>query len=191
MNTILTEARRRSLETHDLARKHLNPALVDVLQILGFDVCYERACGSCLYTTEGVEVLDMHAGEGFATLGHNHPQVKAVLQEVLEQDLPGGVQIQFHVLSGMLAEALCRRMPGSLDAVYFCSSGAEAVDAAMKFARVSTGRPRFLSCHGGIMECTWVRFQSVGSRCSKSALAHFYRAVFRCRMVISPGWRRN
>ena len=149
MNTILTEARRRSLETHDLARKHLNPALVDVLQILGFDVCYERACGSCLYTTEGVEVLDMHAGEGFATLGHNHPQVKAVLQEVLEQDLPGGVQIQFHVLSGMLAEALCRRMPGSLDAVYFCSSGAEAVDAAMKFARVSTGRPRFLSCHGG------------------------------------------
>jgi len=149
MNSILTEARRRSRETHDLARQHLNPALVDVLQLLGFDVCYERARGACLYTAAGHEVLDMHAGEGFATIGHNHPRVKDVLKEVLEHELPGGVQIQFHVLSGMLAEAISQRMPGSLDAVYFCSSGAEAVDAAMKFARVATGRPRFLSCQGG------------------------------------------
>ncbi len=46
----------------------------------------------------------------------------------------------------MLAEALSQRLPEGLDAVFFASTGAEAVDSAMKFARATTGRPRLLSC---------------------------------------------
>ena len=46
----------------------------------------------------------------------------------------------------MLAEALSQRLPAGLDAVFFASTGAEAVDSAMKFARAATGRPRLISC---------------------------------------------
>jgi len=46
----------------------------------------------------------------------------------------------------MLAQELSRRLPQGLDAVFFASTGAEAVDSAMKFARAATGRPRLISC---------------------------------------------
>jgi acetylornithine/succinyldiaminopimelate/putrescine aminotransferase/nucleoside-diphosphate-sugar epimerase len=56
------------------------------------------------------------------------------------------VQIHYSPLAGMLAEALAQRLPAPLEAVFFASSGAEAVDSAMKFARAATGRPRLISC---------------------------------------------
>ena len=56
------------------------------------------------------------------------------------------MQIHYSVLAGMLAEALTERLPDGLDAVFFASTGAEAVDSAMKFARAATGRPRLISC---------------------------------------------
>ncbi len=94
----------------------------------------------------GRPYLDFHTGEGFASLGHNHPDVREVLQATLEADLVDGVQLHYSPMAGMLAEELSARLPGALDAVFFASSGAEAVDSAMKFARAATGRPRLISC---------------------------------------------
>src|SRR5204863_5035422 len=118
----------------------------DVLGILGFDKDYVSARGSYLYDAAGRAYLDFHTGEGFASLGHNHPDVREVLQATLAADLGDGVQIHYSALAGMLAEALSRRLPGGLDAVFFASTGAEAVDSAMKFVRAATGRPRLISC---------------------------------------------
>jgi acetylornithine/succinyldiaminopimelate/putrescine aminotransferase/nucleoside-diphosphate-sugar epimerase len=143
---VLSDAEARVGETLDLASRHLDPSLVDVLRILGFDEDYASARGSYLYDSAGRAYLDFHTGEGFASLGHNHPDVRAVLQATLAADLLDGVQIHYSVLAGMLAEALSRRLPRGLDAMFFASTGAEAVDAAMKFARAATGRPRFVSC---------------------------------------------
>jgi ornithine--oxo-acid transaminase len=56
------------------------------------------------------------------------------------------VQIHYSPLAGILAEALTARLPAGLDAVFFASTGAEAVDSAMKFARAATGRARLISC---------------------------------------------
>ncbi len=103
---------------------------------------YRTARGSYLYDAGGRAYLDMHSGEGFASLGHGHPHIRDALQAVLDADLVDGVQIHYGVLSGMLAEALCARLPAGLDATFFCSTGAEAVDSAMKFARAATKRPR-------------------------------------------------
>jgi ornithine--oxo-acid transaminase len=144
---ILTDARARTDETFELASRHLDPSLVDVLSILGFDENYAEACGSYLYDTDGRAYLDMHSGEGFASLGHNHPDIRAVLQATLDADLIDGVQIHYSPLAGMLAEALSAHLPDPLEAVFFASTGAEAVDSAMKFARAATGRPRLISCH--------------------------------------------
>jgi ornithine--oxo-acid transaminase len=143
---VLADARLRAGEALELAARHLDPSLVDVLRILGFDQEYVTARGSYLYDAAGRAYLDFHTGEGFASLGHCHPAVREVLQATLAADLVDGVQLHYSVLAGMLAEALSERLPRGLDAVFFASTGAEAVDSAMKFARAATGRPRLLSC---------------------------------------------
>ncbi|HEX4673262.1 MAG TPA: aspartate aminotransferase family protein, partial [Solirubrobacteraceae bacterium] len=129
-----------------MAARHLDPSLVDVLRILGFDKEYTSARGSYLYDAAGRAYLDFHTGEGFASLGHNHPDVRDVLQATLAANLVDGVQLNYSPLAGMLAEELSQRLPRGLDAVFFASTGAEAVDSAMKFARAATRRPRLISC---------------------------------------------
>ncbi|MDQ6805349.1 MAG: aminotransferase class III-fold pyridoxal phosphate-dependent enzyme [Actinomycetota bacterium] len=143
---VVADAMARADETLDLAARHLDSSLVDVLRILGFDKEYRRAQGSHLYDASGRAYLDFHTGEGFASLGHSHPGVRDVLRAALDADLVDGVQLHYSAMAGMLAEALSERLPRGLDAVFFASTGAEAVDSAMKFARAATRRPRLLSC---------------------------------------------
>jgi 4-aminobutyrate aminotransferase-like enzyme len=143
---VVDDARARAGETLELASRYLDPSLVEVLRILGFDKAYRSASGSYLYDVDGRAYLDMHSGEGFASLGHANPDIRAVLQAMLDTDLVDGVQLHYSVLAGMLAEALAARLPEGLEATFFASTGAEAVDSAMKFARAATGRPRLLSC---------------------------------------------
>ncbi|HTY95699.1 MAG TPA: aminotransferase class III-fold pyridoxal phosphate-dependent enzyme [Solirubrobacteraceae bacterium] len=159
---IIAEARARNGEVLPLAARYLDPSLVDVLRIIGFDADYVSARGSYLYDAGGRAYLDFHTGEGFASLGHNNPDVRGVLQAALSEDLLDGVQIHYSALSGMLAEALAARLPQGLEAMFFASAGAEAVDAAMKFARAATGRPRFVSCQSSFHGVTLGPLSLVG-----------------------------
>jgi acetylornithine/succinyldiaminopimelate/putrescine aminotransferase len=159
---VVADASTRVDETLDLAARHIDPAFVDVLRIIGFDTQYVSAKGSYLYDAAGRRYLDFHSGEGFASLGHNHPDVREVLQAALASDLVDGVQIHYSVLAGMLAEALAARLPPGLDTVFFTSTGAEAVDSAMKFARAATGRPRLLSCESSFHGVTLGPLSLVG-----------------------------
>ncbi|HWD69000.1 MAG TPA: aminotransferase class III-fold pyridoxal phosphate-dependent enzyme [Solirubrobacteraceae bacterium] len=143
---VLADAQARAAETLQLASRYLDPSLVEVLRILGFDKAYRSASGSYLYDDAGRAYLDMHSGEGFASLGHCNPEIRASLQAVLDSDLIDGVQLHYSVLAGMLAEALTAHLPAGLEATFFTSTGAEAVDSAIKFARAATGRTRLLSC---------------------------------------------
>lgn len=146
---VVADALSRADETLALASRHIDPAFVDVMRIIGFDTQYVGARGSYLYDAAGRSYLDFHTGEGFASLGHSHPDVREVLQAAVASNLVDGVQIHYSVLAGLLAEALAERLPAGLDSVFFTSSGAEAVDSAMKFARAATRRPRLLGCESG------------------------------------------
>src|SRR5947207_7895040 len=81
---VVTDAKARAHETLELAARHLDPSLVQVLRILGFDMEYTSAQGSYLYDAAGRAYLDFHTGEGFASLGHNHPDVRGVLRPALD-----------------------------------------------------------------------------------------------------------
>jgi ornithine--oxo-acid transaminase len=159
---VVTDAKARAHETLELAARHLDPSLVRVLRILGFDREYTSAQGSYLYDAAGRAYLDFHTGEGFASLGHNHPDVREVLRAMLDVNLVDGVQLHFSALAGMLAEELSQRLPRGLDAVFFASTGAEAVDSAMKFSRAATRRPRLLSCDNGFHGVTLGPLSLVG-----------------------------
>ncbi len=142
---LLSDARGRAFELH---RSFVNPGFVDLLQLAGYGRTFVRASGVELVDEAGQTYLDFCSGYGVLNLGYNHPAVKAALREVLDADLPGFAQVDCQALEGLAAQALCRALPAGLDRVFFCCTGAEAVEAALKLARASTRRARLLGCEG-------------------------------------------
>ena len=132
-------------ENYALHEQHLNSTLVRVQRIIGYDEVYARAEGAYLYDRQGRDYLDFLSGYSVFNIGRNHPAVQRAIREVLELDLPNMVQMDCSLLSGLLAEALLKKLPPHLDAVFFCNSGAESVEGAIKFARAATGRSGLLS----------------------------------------------
>jgi ornithine--oxo-acid transaminase len=132
-------------EAYDLHARYLNPQLSRTLHAIGFDKLYQRAEGAYLYDRDGVRYADFLAGFGVFGVGRNHPAVRKALQDVLDGELADLVQFDAPILAGLLAEQLLAKAPG-MDRVYFGNSGTEAVEAALKFARFATGRPRVIYC---------------------------------------------
>ena len=135
-------------DRYDLHTQHLNEQMVRVLQTIGYDVGFTSGRGQYLFDRKGARYLDLLAGWGVFALGRNHPGVRTALTGIINSDLPNLVQMDVSVLSGVLAEKLLAYTP-YLDKAFFANSGAEAVEAAVKFARSATGRsgPRLLrSC---------------------------------------------
>jgi acetylornithine/LysW-gamma-L-lysine aminotransferase len=97
-----------------------------------------RGQGASLFDADGVEYLDCSSGHGVANLGHAHPKIVDALYKqastliTLFESFPNDQR-------ATLMERLAGLIPG-LDRVFFCNSGAESVEAALKFARISTGR---------------------------------------------------
>lgn len=120
--------------------------MVKVLKTIGYDRTYVRAVGQYLYDQEGTEYLDLLSGFGVFAIGRNHPTVIKALQDTLTLELPNLVQMDVSVLSGLLAKKILKTAPQNLDRMFFCNSGSEAVEAAIKFARYATKRPKILYC---------------------------------------------
>jgi ornithine--oxo-acid transaminase len=135
----------RGDESLDLWAKTINPQFARVLKTIGFDRTWVRAEGAYLWDSKDRRYLDMLGGFGMFNVGRNNPRVRAALVEALELDLPGGVQLGASPLPPLLAEELLRRTPARLERVLFCSSGTEAVEAALKLGRAATRRSRVLS----------------------------------------------
>jgi ornithine--oxo-acid transaminase len=135
----------RSGQGYGLHARYLNPQRPRMLHTIGFDKVYERAEGAYLYDSAGLRYADFLSGFGVFGVGHNHPVIRKALQDVLDAGLASMVQFDCALLPGLLAERLLGLAPG-LDRVYFCNSGTEAVEAALKFARYATGRPRIVYC---------------------------------------------
>jgi len=126
----------------------VNPQWARLLDILRMNVRYTRCQGTRLQTEQGREVLDFLSGYCVHNTGHNHPHIVGALEEELRREGPAMVQSHVPDLAGELASELCWRAGGKLQKVFFCSSGSEGVEAAMKFARARTDRESFLYANG-------------------------------------------
>ena len=132
-------------ENYQLHERHINRTLVAAQRVIGFDRVYARAEGAYLYDMDNEAYLDFLSGYSVFNMGRNHPVVKQAIRDVLDLDLPNMVQMDCSLLSGLLAEAITKRTPPHLDAVFFCNSGTEATEGALKFARAATSRKRVIS----------------------------------------------
>jgi acetylornithine/succinyldiaminopimelate/putrescine aminotransferase len=133
---------KRQADQYDLHTRYISPHMARVQQIIGFDKIYTRGEGAYLWDADGNRYLDLLSGYSVFNFGRGHPVIKKALIEFLELDRPTLVKMDCPLLAGLLAEALVRRMPPGLEAVFFANSGADAVDTAVKFARCATRRPR-------------------------------------------------
>jgi ornithine--oxo-acid transaminase len=131
---------------YDLHEAHVNPVFVKMLKTIGFDKGYVRGEGCYLWDAQGNKYLDLLTGWGVFALGRNHPKVKAIIQQLMNENMPNLVRMECSLLSGLVAEKLTLHAGGELSRVFFCNSGTETIEAAIKFARCATGRRDIVYC---------------------------------------------
>ncbi len=135
--------------SEDLYGQHVNPQWVKLLDILDMNVAYDRCEGAELFTADGRTILDFNSGYCVHNAGHNHPRIIAALKDELDKRGPAMLQAHVPELAGRLAARLCGLAGGRINKAFFCSSGSEGVEAAIKFARAHTKRPGILGASGG------------------------------------------
>lgn len=128
--------------------KKVNPQWVRLLDILQLNVNYTRCQGAELHTSDGRRILDFLSGYCVHNAGHNHPAIISALKDELDRQGPAMLQSHVPELAGELAARLIERAGGRVQKAFFCSSGSEGVEAAIKFARAHTGRTGLLYADG-------------------------------------------
>ncbi len=131
-----------------LYQERVNPQWVRLLDVLQMNARYTRCEGTELFTADGRRILDFLSGYCVHNLGHNHPAIVEALKDELGRHGPAMLQSHVPGLAGELADKLCWRAGGRVSKVFFCSSGSEGVEAAIKFSRAHTRRNGMLYAEG-------------------------------------------
>ena len=116
------------------------------------DLVIERGEGSWLTTTDGERYLDYTSGIGVVNTGHAHPKVAAAIAQQATKLIHGQQNIVYHEPGLRLHERLPRYFPGDVFeeiGLFLSNSGAEAVEAAIKLAKIATRRPLIVAFQGG------------------------------------------
>jgi len=111
-------------------------------------IAAERGEGVWLYTSDGDRYLDLYGGHAVAGTGHCHPRVVKAIREQAEQLLFYS-NLVYSSARARAAEKLVSVAPASLTKAFFCNSGTEANENAMRMARMATGREQIITFSGG------------------------------------------
>jgi ornithine--oxo-acid transaminase len=145
-NGLLSFVKEHEGRAYELHQEHVNPAFVKMLRTIGFDKHYVRGEGPYLWDDQGNKYLDLLTGWGVFALGRNHPRIQSALIEVIGANRANLVRMECSTLSAVAADLLTTHAGGDLSRVFFCNSGTETVEAALKFARCTTGRQDVVYC---------------------------------------------
>lgn len=127
--------------------RHVNPAFVRLLGVLGYGRVFARARDVWVWDHEGGRYLDFLAGFGSVNVGHSHPRLTARIKALLDEEPVHLLHVGPSAHVAELAERLASL--SGLDVALLSTSGAEAVEAGIKLARAATGRNGLVSCQGG------------------------------------------
>jgi putrescine aminotransferase len=121
-------------------RQYVNPGLAQLMRFGGYGSTEWTGYGMYVTDTKGDRYLDALAGYGVFSLGHRHPRIVEAVKRQLDQ-LPLSTRQFFSAPVAELAQRLAEVSPGKLQYSFFCHSGTEAVEGALKCARIASGKP--------------------------------------------------
>lgn len=133
-------------QVREYYKTYINPGMVSMLGLLDFDKQFVKAKGVEVWDSDGNVYLDFLGAYGALNLGHNPPEVIEAVEKVMEW--PNLLQASLGTLVSALAYNLAQVLPGGLSRSFFCNSGAEAVEGALKLARAASGKSRIIYCEG-------------------------------------------
>lgn len=111
-------------------------------------IAVESGSGPWVWTSEGEKYLDLYGGHAVCATGHSHPHVVKAIREQAEKLLFYS-NLVYSEVRGRAAEKLVSVAPETLTKAFFCNSGTEANENAMRAARMATGREKIISFSGG------------------------------------------
>lgn len=127
-----------------LYAEHINAGLVRLMKFAGVEGVESHAEGVWVYDHDGRPYLDFLGGFGALNFGHRHPKIIAAVKAQLDK-MPLSSRVLFNDVQAELAAQLATIAPSDLSFCFFCHSGAEAVEACLKFARLATGRRKIIA----------------------------------------------
>jgi putrescine aminotransferase len=137
-------ANRINEEALEKMREYHNPSLARLLKFTGYNKVEWKAEGAVVWDINGKEYIDCAGGYGVFNLGHCHPKVVQAVKDQLDlMCLSSKIFVNKPMVD--LAEKLAEITPGSLRFSFFCNSGAEAVEGAIKLARMSTKKTEIIA----------------------------------------------
>ncbi|MGI6453257.1 MAG: aminotransferase class III-fold pyridoxal phosphate-dependent enzyme [Syntrophomonadaceae bacterium] len=140
----------------------LNPTLVEIFETFKIDKRYIKGAGSYLWDDQGNRYLDFIAQYGAIPFGYNPQYIWDAVDEVRQNQIPSFVQPSLPVEALRLANLLAQYTPGELCYCTFCQSGTEAVEAAIKLARSSTGKEYIISTQNSFHGKTFGSLSATG-----------------------------
>lgn len=168
-------------ETIEKYMKYVNPGFARLCKFANLATVEWEGQGAKVSDIFGRAYIDCIGGFGVFNVGRNHPRVVAKAIEQL-QKLPLSTRTLFNKQQADLAEMLAQITPGELQYSFFCNSGAEAVEGALKLARLYTGRKKLVSCingfHGKTMGALSVSGREVYKKPFEPLLPETYQVPF-------------
>lgn len=125
---------------------YVNPAYTKLLSLVNIDRHFVRASGVSVWDEDGAEYFDFLGGFGALNFGHNPPEVFEAIEKVKQS--PSLIKADLNPFTAVLAHNLAQILPGDLSRSFFCNSGTEAVEGALKTAKIATGKPGIVYCSG-------------------------------------------
>jgi putrescine aminotransferase len=132
-------------EVFENYKNYVNPPLARVMKLSGSPI-EVRASGCTIWDQNGKAYLDFAGGYGVFTLGHSHPRVIAAVREQMERMSLSG-KTMFNPVLGEASRRLAQIAPGDLAISFWCNSGTEALEGAIKLARAATKRAKIVATH--------------------------------------------
>lgn len=131
-------------ETIENYEEFINPAMAKLFRFMGLSTVEWEAEGSIIRDIDGKTYIDCLGGYGVFSLGHRHPTVVAAVKGQLDK-MPLSSKVLFNKPLADLSALLASITPGDLKYSFIVNSGTEAVEGALKLARIHTGRTKIIS----------------------------------------------
>lgn len=131
-------------ETMQKYESYINPAVARLFRFMGLATIEWEAEGAIIKDIEGKEYIDCLGGYGVFSCGHRHPKIIQAVKQQLDA-MPLSSKILLNKQMADFAEMLAEITPGDLQYSFFCNSGTEAVEGALKLARIHTGKHKIIA----------------------------------------------